>query len=82
MAPGRLVTMNHPDGFATITDGGGRFIGWFRSYRGGHKLNAAALSRLLSDSSAYQMVEAERRERNRSAEKISLTGVSYAPWTR
>ena len=80
--PDEFVRHKMLDALGDLALAGGRFIGWFRSYRGGHKLNAAALSRLLSDSSAYQMVEAERRERNRSAEKISLTGVSYAPWTR
>ena len=80
--PMEFVRHKMLDALGDLALAGGRFIGWFRSYRGGHKLNAAALSRLLSDSSAYQMVEAERRERNRSAEKISLTGVSYAPWTR
>ena len=34
-----------------------RFIGCFRSYRGGHRLNAAALRRLLSDRSAFEIVE-------------------------
>ena len=28
MIPGDTVVMQHPDGFATVSDGGGRFVGW------------------------------------------------------
>jgi UDP-3-O-[3-hydroxymyristoyl] N-acetylglucosamine deacetylase len=59
---------------------GARFIGCFRSYRGGHRLNAAALRRLLSDRSAFEIVEAKRRARGRSAELIAVSAAVYAPW--
>ena len=28
MMPGDTVVMNHPEGFATVSDGGSRFVGW------------------------------------------------------
>ncbi|MFD2237356.1 UDP-3-O-acyl-N-acetylglucosamine deacetylase [Aureimonas populi] len=36
---------------------GARILGCYRSYRGGHRLNAMALGALLSDRSAYEIVE-------------------------
>ena len=49
---------------------------------GGHKLNSAVLRRLLADKSAYQIVEATRRERGRSAEIAAARAPAHAPWTR
>jgi len=68
------------DAMGDLALAGARFIGCFRSYRGGHKLNAAALRRLLSDRSAFEIVEATRRERGRSAELIAVNAPVYAPW--
>ncbi|MDW6020781.1 UDP-3-O-acyl-N-acetylglucosamine deacetylase [Mesorhizobium sp. BAC0120] len=68
------------DAMGDLALAGARFIGCFRSYRGGHKLNAAALRHLLSDSSAFEIVEATRRERGRSAELIAVNAPAYAPW--
>jgi UDP-3-O-[3-hydroxymyristoyl] N-acetylglucosamine deacetylase len=68
------------DAMGDLALAGARFIGCFRSYRGGHKLNAAALRHLLSDSSAFEIVEATRRERGRSAELITVNAPAYAPW--
>ena len=45
------------DAMGDLALAGARFIGCFRSYRGGHRLNAAALRRLLSDRSAFEIVE-------------------------
>ncbi len=59
---------------------GARFIGCFRSYRGGHRLNAAALRRLLSDRSAFEIVEAKQRVRGRSAELVAVSAAVFAPW--
>ncbi|RUX97242.1 UDP-3-O-acyl-N-acetylglucosamine deacetylase, partial [Mesorhizobium sp. M7A.F.Ca.CA.004.04.1.1] len=52
----------------------------FRSYRGGHRMNAAALRRLLSDRTAFEIVETTRRERGRSAEMNAVNAPLYAPW--
>ncbi|MGE3307425.1 MAG: UDP-3-O-acyl-N-acetylglucosamine deacetylase [Rhizobiaceae bacterium] len=69
------------DALGDLALAGARFIGCFRSYRGGHKLNAAALGRLLSDPSAFEIVESGRRERGRLAE-TAVTMPLHAPSTR
>lgn len=61
--PNEFVRHKMLDAVGDLALAGMRFIGCFRSYRGGHKLNAAALRRLLSDPSAYQIVEASGRGR-------------------
>lgn len=68
------------DAMGDLALAGARFIGCFRSYRGGHKLNAAALRRLLSDRSAFEIVETTRRERGRSAEIVTVSAPVFAPW--
>lgn len=69
------------DAMGDLALAGARFIGCFRSYRGGHKLNAAALRQLLSDRTAFEIVETNRRERGRTAELIAVNAPVYAPWT-
>jgi UDP-3-O-[3-hydroxymyristoyl] N-acetylglucosamine deacetylase len=78
--PDEFVRHKTLDAVGDLALAGARFIGCFRSYRGGHKLNAAALRHLLSDSSAFEIVEATRRERGRSAELIAVNAPVYAPW--
>ncbi len=68
------------DAMGDLALAGARFIGRYRSYRGGHKMNAAALRRLLSDRSAFEIVETGRRERGRTAEMIAVNAPVYAPW--
>jgi len=68
------------DALGDLALAGARFIGCFRSYRGGHRLNAAALRRLLSDSSAFEIVETSRRSSGRGAEMIAVNAPVYAPW--
>ena len=68
------------DAMGDLALAGARFIGRYRSYRGGHKLNASALRRLLSDRSAFEIVETGRRERGRMAEMIAVNAPVYAPW--
>jgi UDP-3-O-[3-hydroxymyristoyl] N-acetylglucosamine deacetylase len=67
------------DAMGDLALAGSRFIGCFRSYRGGHRMNAAALRRLFSDQSAFEMVET-RRERGRSPEIITVDTPINAPW--
>ena len=78
--PDEFVRHKTLDAMGDLALAGARFIGCFRSYRGGHKLNAAALRRLLSDRGAFEIVEATRRERGRSAELIAVNAPVYAPW--
>ena len=67
------------DAMGDLALAGARFIGCFRSYRGGHRLNAAALRRLLSDRSAFEVVETTRR--GRTGEMSAISAPVYAPWT-
>jgi UDP-3-O-[3-hydroxymyristoyl] N-acetylglucosamine deacetylase len=68
------------DAMGDLALAGACFIGCFRSYRGGHRLNAAALRRLLSDRSAFEIVETTRRERGRGAEMKAVSAPLHAPW--
>ena len=81
--PDEFVRHKTLDAMGDLALAGARFIGCFRSYRGGHKLNAAALRRLLSDRTAFEIVETARRERERgrSAELMAVNAPVFAPWT-
>ena len=68
------------DAMGDLALAGARFIGCFRSFRGGHRLNAAALRHLLSDQTAFEIVETNRRARGRTAEMIAVNAPVYAPW--
>ena len=78
--PDEFVRHKTLDALGDLALAGARFIGCFRSYRGGHRLNAAALRRLLSDRSAFEIVETTRRERGRTAEMSAVSAPVYAPW--
>jgi UDP-3-O-[3-hydroxymyristoyl] N-acetylglucosamine deacetylase len=78
--PDEFVRHKVLDAMGDLALGGARFIGCFRSYRGGHRLNATALRSLLSDRSAFEIVETTRRERGRSAEMIAVNAPTYTPW--
>ncbi|MCJ8144665.1 UDP-3-O-acyl-N-acetylglucosamine deacetylase [Ancylobacter sp. A5.8] len=57
-------------------------MGRFRSYRGGHKLNFAVIEALLSDRSAYEIVEARlpsRRSLRDVSGAITVAVPAYAP---
>ena len=55
-------------------------LGAFRSLRGGHKVNHALLTALMSDRSAWRMVEGERVRRPRVAEAVGgMVGGMVAP---
>lgn len=78
--PNEFVRHKTMDAMGDLALAGARFIGCFRSYRGGHRLNAAALRRLLSDRSAFEIVETTRRERGHTVEKSAVYAPVYAPW--
>ncbi len=78
--PNEFARHKTMDAMGDLALAGARFIGCFRSYRGGHRMNAAALRRLLSDRSAFEVVETTRRERGRTAEMSAVTGPVFAPW--
>ena len=79
--PNEFVRHKTLDAMGDLALAGARFIGCFRSYRGGHRLNANALRRLLSDRTAFEIVETTRRERGRMAEMSAVNAPLYAPWT-
>jgi UDP-3-O-[3-hydroxymyristoyl] N-acetylglucosamine deacetylase len=79
--PDEFVRHKMLDAMGDLSLAGARFIGRFRSYRGGHKLNADALRKLLSDRSSFQIVETGRRGRGRGSELIAVNAPVYAPWT-
>ncbi|HET9538768.1 MAG TPA: UDP-3-O-acyl-N-acetylglucosamine deacetylase [Mesorhizobium sp.] len=78
--PDEFVRHKVLDAMGDLALAGARFIGCFRSHRGGHKLNAMALRSLLSDRSAFEIVEAGKRERGRATEMIAVNAPSFAPW--
>lgn len=64
------------DAVGDLALAGAPILGCFKSYRGGHKLNALALRTLLSDASAYEVVESPaKREHAAHAELVAV----YAP---
>jgi len=77
--PDEFVRHKMLDAIGDVSLAGVHFIGCFRSYRGGHKLNAMALRRLLSDASAFEVVETSNRQRGR-AEMTAVSSPSFAPW--
>lgn len=70
------------DAVGDLALAGAQFIGCYRSYRGGHKMNAHALKALLSDRSAYEVVEASApRSRVGQRELIAVNAPEFAPWS-
>jgi UDP-3-O-[3-hydroxymyristoyl] N-acetylglucosamine deacetylase len=68
------------DAVGDLALAGAQFIGCFRSYRGGHALNAKALRMLLSDSSAFEIVEARKPKAARFADFVAVAAPVFAPW--
>lgn len=69
------------DAVGDLALAGARFIGCFRSYRGGHRLNAMALRGLLSDPTAFEVVErTSSTGRRRQPEMITVNAPVFAPW--
>jgi UDP-3-O-[3-hydroxymyristoyl] N-acetylglucosamine deacetylase len=70
------------DAVGDLALAGAPFLGLYRSHRGGHKVNAMALRALLSDKSAYEIVEsAGQRSRVAAPDMIAVSHQEYAPWT-
>ncbi len=70
------------DAVGDLALAGAQFIGCYRSYRGGHKMNANALKALLSDPAAYEVVEAPSsvKTRVRAGEFVPVGVTECAPW--
>lgn len=68
------------DAVGDLALAGAPIIGCFRSYRGGHKVNAMALAALLADPSAYEWTDAVSAPKARSvvAGASGLSAVAYS----
>lgn len=70
------------DAVGDLALAGAPFIGCYRSYRGGHKMNANALKALLSDPTAYEVVETSAaRPRVAARDFIAVNAPGFAPWS-
>jgi UDP-3-O-[3-hydroxymyristoyl] N-acetylglucosamine deacetylase len=72
------------DAVGDLALAGGRILGCYRSFRGGHKMNALALQALLRDHAAYDVVElpARRRDIVRHSPLIAAVAApAYGPQT-
>ena len=78
--PDEFVRHKTLDALGDLALAGARILGCFRSFRGGHKLNARALRTLLSDESAFEIVETNRRSVGRGAELVAVRAPVHAPW--
>lgn len=79
--PDEFVRHKALDAVGDLALAGAPFLGLYRSYRGGHKVNAMALKALLSDRSAYEIVEsAGARHRVAVPELVAASQQEYAPW--
>ncbi|MGA1802634.1 UDP-3-O-acyl-N-acetylglucosamine deacetylase [Rhizobium sp. HT1-10] len=70
------------DAVGDLALAGTQFIGCYRSYRGGHKMNANALKALLNDTSAYEVVETSAPRRKPAARDfVTVNAPEFAPWS-
>ena len=68
------------DAVGDLALAGAPFIGCYRSYRGGHKMNAHALNALLGDRSAYEVVEASAPRSRAGKRELIAVNAEFAPW--
>lgn len=69
------------DVIGDLTLAGRPLLGAYRSFRGGHKLNHAALTALLADRTAWRVVEGEAARRSRAHAEVGrgMVGGMVAP---
>lgn len=79
--PDEFVRHKLLDAIGDLALAGAPILGLYRSVRGGHKLNHAALSALLADASAWTMVDSEpvRPVRGHGDLAAGLAVPAYAP---
>lgn len=68
------------DAVGDLALAGAPFIGCYRSYRGGHRMNAHALKALLSDRHAYEVVEASAPRTRVGQRELIAVNAEFAPW--
>ena len=72
------------DAVGDLALAGAQFVGCYRSYRGGHKLNSKALLALLDRPQAYEIVEAPTHIAAGMVgfgDLVAMAGPVRAPWT-
>ncbi|MEM7300152.1 MAG: UDP-3-O-acyl-N-acetylglucosamine deacetylase [Pseudomonadota bacterium] len=68
------------DAVGDLALAGAPILGCYRSYRGGHKINATALRALMSDETAFEIVEVPVvREANAPAELTAIAAPAFGP---
>ncbi len=79
--PDEFVRHKALDAVGDLALAGAPLLGRYRSMRGGHKMNHAVLTALMSDPTAWTMVEAEpvRRMRGHADVGASLVAPAYGP---
>jgi len=78
--PDEFVRHKALDAVGDLALAGAPIIGAYRSVRGGHRLNHAVLVALMSDPTAYTVVEAdERRPARGHAEVAGMVAPAYGP---
>lgn len=71
------------DAVGDLALAGAQFVGCYRSYRGGHKLNSLALRALLERTDAYEIVEAPTHIAAAMVgfgDLVAMNGPFRAPW--
>ncbi|QND53642.1 UDP-3-O-acyl-N-acetylglucosamine deacetylase [Phyllobacterium sp. 628] len=76
--PDEFVRHKTLDAVGDLALAGAPFIGCFKSYRGGHRLNAMALRALLSDPDAFEFVEIATHPNN-GASLVTIDAPLLAP---
>jgi UDP-3-O-[3-hydroxymyristoyl] N-acetylglucosamine deacetylase len=77
--PDEFVRHKALDAVGDLALAGAPIIGAYRSVRGGHRLNHAVLVALMSDPSAYEIVEAGERRPVRGHAEVAMPVPAYGP---
>ncbi len=68
------------DAIGDLALAGAPFLGCYKSYRGGHKVNAMALAALLADPTAYEWTDVQAPKREQVVARSGFAAVSAAAY--
>ncbi len=77
--PDEFVRHKALDAVGDLALSGAPIIGAYRSVRGGHRLNHAVLVALMSDPTAYEVVEGRDPRRIRGHAEVTVVAPAYGP---
>lgn len=77
--PDEFVRHKALDAVGDLALAGAPILGAYRSVRGGHRLNHAVLVALMSDPTAYEVVEAGEPRRVRGHAEVAVVAPAYGP---